>query len=135
MQYDPEKRPSAQQALGDIWLKELDTNDLIDFAEVSQSLENLQTFRTQMTFQKAVLTYIASQQLSKGEEEDIREKFRKLDMDKDGVLSKDELIKIYKLYYKEEKKANKVVQTIIRYVDLNQNGVIDYNGNNIFTFI
>jgi len=81
-----------------------------------------------MTFQKAVLTYIASQQLSKAEEKKLRETFEYLDEDKNGSISKEELVKGYLIVYKEEAKAKQEVERVMRHIDLNQNGTVDYNG-------
>lgn len=82
-----------------------------------------------MTFQKAVLAYIASQQLSKGEEKKLREIFELLDEDKNGAISKEELIKGFMTIDKDEKKAKLDAERVMRRIDINQNGTIDYNGN------
>lgn len=81
-----------------------------------------------MTFQKAVLAYIASQQLSKAEEKKLRETFELIDEDKNGSISKEELIKSYFIVYKDENKAKFEVERVMRHIDINQNGSIDYNG-------
>lgn len=128
LQYDPEKRPSAQEALSDMWIRERNSLKKMELEDVQISLNNLRAFRTQMTFQKAVLSYIASQQLSKEDEAKIRESFDILDADCDGVLSREELIKGFELMYGDVKKARKEVDSIMRRVDINQNGTIDYNG-------
>jgi len=81
-----------------------------------------------MTFQKAVLAYIASQQLCQTEERKLRQAFEALDLDKNGSISKEELIKGYAFVYKDPDKAKEEVERIMRRIDVNQNGAIDYNG-------
>lgn len=125
--YNPEDRISAIEALNDPWIvksttKEFNEEDLII------PLEKLRCFKTQMTFQKAVLAYIASQQLSKKEEKKLREVFEILDEDKNGTISREELTKGYMIVYKDENRAKSDVERVMRHIDINQNGSIDYNG-------
>jgi Ca2+-binding EF-hand superfamily protein len=82
-----------------------------------------------MTFQKAVLAYISSQQLTKKEEKKLREAFELLDEDKNGSISKEELTKGFMIIYKDEGRAKEDVERVMRHTDINQNGAIDYNGN------
>jgi len=96
--------------------------------ELFTTLDKLKGFRTQMTFQKAVLAYMASQQLYQSEEKKLREAFKALDKDNNGTISKNELIEGYILVYKNEQRAKEEVERIMRRIDVNQNGAIDYNG-------
>lgn len=117
--------------MNDPWIVKYSTAKEINEEELALSLERLRCFKTQMTFQKAVLTYIASQQLSKTEEKKLRETFELLDEDRSGAISKPELIKGYKMIYKDETRAKQEVDRVMRHIDINQNGTIDYNGKNL----
>ena len=98
LQYAPEDRPMASEALRDPWIQKFyATKEASE--ELINSMQNLRFFRTQMTLQKAVLAYIASQELSKSEEKQLKEAFDMLDTDKNGTITKDELIQGYILAF------------------------------------
>lgn len=126
--YDPEKRVTAYDALNDPWITKFCGGKCNCEEDLAISLERLRCFKTQMTLQKAVLTYIASQQLSKSEERKLREVFELLDEDKNGSISKNELIKGYTYTYKDTNRAKAEVEKVMMHVDINQSGSIDYNG-------
>ena len=94
---------------------------------MADSLGSLACFRTQMTLQKAVLAYIASQELSKSEEKTLKEAFESIDTNKNGHISKDELISAYTLLYGNEDNAKREANRVMTRIDVNQNGMIDYN--------
>ena len=125
LQRESEKRPSAREALQDPWiLKYSEKGEKI----IKNSLANLRTFSVQMSLQKAVLAYMASQQLSKEEEARIKSEFALLDLDQDGSISTRELFKAYLNLYGDEETATKEARKTMEQVDVNQNGTIDYNG-------
>ena len=80
-----------------------------------------------MTLQKAVLSYIASQELSKSEEEKLKEVFNAIDNDRNGVITKDELVSAYITMGKSPEVATLDTEWAMKRIDLNQNGMIDYN--------
>lgn len=128
LQYDPEKRISAAEALNDPWMKKFQTGGEVQKGFILQSIENLRAFRTQMTFQKAVLAYMASQQLSKAEEQKLQEAFDQLDANKNGVISSEEVERGLGIAYGQAVNEKKEASRIMRRIDLNKNGYIDYNG-------
>lgn len=125
LMYDPKERISAEDALKDEWICEnKDTNEI----RYAFSLKKLKSFNTQTTLQRAVLSYIASQRLSKEEEKLVREAFDSIDTDKDGKLSRVELIACYEKVHGDRIKAEKAVDQMMERIDFNRNGFIDYNG-------
>lgn len=126
--YDPDKRISASQALLRGFIKKYSLGGNVSDADLRLTLNNLRNFRTQSLFQKAVLTYFASQQLSQKEEAQMKRLFENFDTNKDGKLTKDELEVGYINIYKDPKKAKKEVEIIMRNIDFNKTGAIDYNG-------
>ena len=126
--YEPDKRLSASEALHSPWIQKYNSDTKYKEADIIITLDKLRTFRTQMTFQKAVLAYIASQQLCQAEEKKLRDAFEALDTDKNGVISKDELIQGYMRVFKDHTRAKDEVDRIMRRIDINQNGALDYNG-------
>jgi len=127
--YDMDKRISASAALQEPWItKYVSERKKVTEKELLLSLHNLKNFRTQTLFQSAVLSYIASQQLSKPDEEKIRNLFDSFDKDKDGQLTKKELLAVLKYMHGDSKRIYKDVDQIFRNIDLNNNGTIEYNG-------
>ena len=124
-----EKRISASEALQEPWIvKYITEKGGATEEEMLLSLNNLKNFRTQTMLQTAVLSYMASQQLSRTEESKIRELFNSFDKDKDGQLTKKELIDVLKYMYGDSKKIYKEADQMFANIDLNNNGSIEYNG-------
>jgi calcium-dependent protein kinase len=119
--YNPQLRPSANQALGHPWFSKFE-----DFEEVSNNLalQSLSQFFTTQKLQNAVLTFMISQL---GHMEDMREAsgvFQRLDRNKDGKISREELVSLYNLAGIAFLGTN--VEKIIEKVDINGSGFIDY---------
>lgn len=131
---NPDKRISASDAMKQPWIAKYNSDCKVTDVDLRLSLCNLRNFRTQMVFQGAVLSYIASQKMSQKEEAKIRQIFDAFDADKDGQVSKKELIAALKYQYGNEKKALKEADIIFKNIDLNNNGVIEYNGKNYLLF-
>ncbi len=124
----PEARISASQALRHPWIRENSETATMSTADLRLSLSNLRNFRTQMIFQKAVLSYIASQQVTTKELEKIQRLFAIFDQNKDGQLTKKELIAGYQTVYRDPKRAKREAEAILRNLDLTGTDVIKYEG-------
>lgn len=122
------ERISASEALKNPWICNFTDNPKVCEKDLLVSLNNLQNFRLQMMLQKAVSTYIASQKLSQKEETKIKKLFDIFDTNKDGQLTKSELIAGYKSLHGDSKKAKKEAKSILKNIDLNNRGIIEYNG-------
>ena len=59
---------------------------------------------------------------------DLGETFKRFDINGDGLLSKEELVKGYTSYYGNNSKAIMIVDGIFERVDLNKDGHIDFSG-------
>lgn len=128
---DPAQRITANNAVNHPWLckyestyysKEEENENLI------QSLRNLKNFGAETIFQKAVLSYIASQEIDPCEEKKLKHLFDTLDSDKSGQVTLDELLKGYTKVYNNRVKAHQTSLQILKKTDINNNGCIDYNG-------
>ncbi len=126
--YDPAKRISAGDAMKHPFIVANIEQHSISGEDLRVSLSNLRNFRTQKLLQKAVLTYIASQQLLQQDEAKFRKIFDTFDLNRDGQLTIEELIQGYTRLYGDPKKAKKQAEQIMRNIDLNHNGFIEYNG-------
>jgi calcium-dependent protein kinase len=63
------------------------------------------------------------------EVDELQKSFQGLDRNKDGFLSKDELIEGYTAVLKSRKIAEEEVEKILQFVDINQSGQIDFSGS------
>lgn len=124
---DPKLRISASEALKQPWIAKSKADNKTSCADLKLSLRKLLNFRTQVLFQSAVLSYIASQSLPQQKEERIRQIFDVLDADKNGNISKKELIAGLKLEYNDEKRAKKEADQIFQNIVVKNKGYIDYN--------
>lgn len=93
------------------------------------SLRNLKNFGAEMLFQKAVLSYIAAQEINPEEEKKLKRLFDKLDSEKQGHVTPKALFDCYAKVYNDKAKARQASEQIIKRADFNNNGLIDYNGN------
>jgi len=99
LNYNVNKRPSAEQALKNSWLLEMAKNkSAIDNILDENVINNLTKFQSSITLQKASLAFIANQISQNEEVQKLKEEFDKIDNNKDGVLSKDELVECINLF-------------------------------------
>ena len=131
LEYDMNKRISASDALKEPWILKYNNKDIeekISEKELLITINNLKNFRTQTMFQAAVLSYITSQQLPKAEEAKIRKIFNGFDKDRNGTLTKEEVIEMLRYVHGDSKRIYKDADEIFRNIDLDMNGTIEYNG-------
>ena len=125
--YNMNERISATDALQEPWIKKYTTSHITE-KDLLLSLNNLKNFRIQTLFQAAVLSYITSQQMYKADEARIRDIFDSFDKDGNGHLTKKELIDMLTYIHGDFKKMHKEADNIMRNLDLNNSGTIEYNG-------
>lgn len=125
---DPTARISASEALHHPWFKLCSEKPLVSKTDARLCLKKMERFHTQTLLQRAVFAFMASHQITGLEETKLKQVFTLFDADKDGQISKRELIKAYMMLYGDSKKAKKAAQNIFDNIDLNGNCAIDYNG-------
>jgi len=81
-----------------------------------------------MKLQQATLMYIVTQLTSKKEKEELQKTFNALDENGDGKLSRAELIQGYTKTFNDPEIAAKEVDRIMKAVDVDGSGFIDYSG-------
>ena len=123
--YDPHKRPSAENALENEWLNKLIKSNEDNILE-SEVLNNLAKFTSAVTLQKATLSFITNQVSMNEEAKKLKEEFDKIDDNKDGMISREELVKCMETLYPHEeavKRANEIFEEI----DFNNDGSINFS--------
>ena len=122
--YIPKKRPSAEEALNDTWLNNKSCNGNIELSK--EIISNLSKFRTTLGLQKVTISFLANQVSVNEEIKALKEEFDKFDVNKDGEISKQELIKCLEISYPYQEavqRANKIFNEI----DFNNDGSINFS--------
>ena len=121
--YLPDNRPSAEEALNDIWLNNESSSNIELNKEI---IVNLSKFRTTLGLQKVTISFLANQISINEEIKALKEEFDKFDVNKDGEISKEELIKCLEINYPYQEaieRANKIFNEI----DFNNDGSINFS--------
>ena len=122
---NPKKRISALESLQDIWFKENEEKEETNKKLAKNVINNMKKFKKKGKLEKATIAFIINQLILKDERAELEKQFKEWDINGDGVLSKEEIIKGYKKTY--GKVDENEIENMIRSIDLDGNGVIDYN--------
>ena len=122
--YDPNSRPSAEEALENSWLINESDNGNIELS--NEIIANLSKFRTTLGLQKVTISFLANQVSINEEIKALKEEFDKFDVNKDGEISKEELIKCLEVNYPYQEAVNKA-NKIFNEIDFNNDGSINFS--------
>ncbi|CAD8108765.1 unnamed protein product [Paramecium sonneborni] len=133
LERDPKKRINAEQAQRDPWITTYVKKTEMNLPQLTKVLNNLRTFRVEKKFQEAALTFMVNQMATSQEKQELLQQFQALDLNGDGRLSKDELIVGYSkvMSYTD---AELEVAKLMKYIDQDKNGSIDYSEFVLATF-
>ena len=124
LSFNPDHRPTAEEALNNKWLRTI-TNQgnkkLSDYI-----ISNLIKFRSTVGLQKATVSFLTNQISINEEIKKLKEEFDKIDVNKDGEISKEELIKCLEVLYPLEE-AKYRVEEIFNEIDFNNDGSINFS--------
>jgi calcium-dependent protein kinase len=126
LSYDIEKRISAEEALENKWLIKMLKNKNDENSLKIDIIKNLTTFTNKLTLQKAILSFMANQINLNEEIKILKDEFNKIDKNKDGLISKEELIHCMELLYPHEE-AVKKASDIFNEIDFNNDGNINFS--------
>jgi len=127
LEYDPARRISAEEALNHPWFTlMLGDKGAGNQVVITKALKNLQDFRAERKLQEAIWIFLVSYFSAKEETASLLTTFQVLDKDKNGVLSKQEIMEGYKDIIGKAQN-NEEIEEIINKIDNNNNGLIDYS--------
>ena len=119
---DPEKRITVVEALQHKFFNDLKVSKLKQ--DDINILNNLESFPKRSKFYQLVVTYLAYNFGDKHLLNEIGKVFNKIDINSDGTLTKDELMKAYKQLGMDADKEK--IKEIIDSIDFDKNGYIEY---------
>eukprot|EP01016_Furgasonia_blochmanni_P037415 TRINITY_DN4407_c0_g1_i32.p1 TRINITY_DN4407_c0_g1~~TRINITY_DN4407_c0_g1_i32.p1 ORF type:complete len:571 (-),score=146.77 TRINITY_DN4407_c0_g1_i32:253-1965(-) len=126
LEVDVKKRCTAEQAYNDPWIQNQSRKEDIDTPIAASILTNLRQFTAGQKLQQAMWVFLTSFLSSKEEKRELMQLFNQLDLNGDGVISKEELILGYRKIMNFAG-AEEEVEKIMKMVDSNQSGSIDYS--------
>jgi calcium-dependent protein kinase len=126
LQFDPEKRISAQLALSHQWIVTNTESILLNEVIHSEALKNLKEFNASTKLQQAALTFLTTHLINKEEMNQLQMAFQALDKNNDGKLSKQELLDGF-IETMGQTAAEIEAERIMKTVDIDKNGCIDYS--------
>ena len=124
LSYNPDDRPTAEEALNNKWLVETvneNKSKLSDYV-----IKNLTKFRTTLGLQKATVSFLVNQISINEEIRQLKEEFDKIDVNKDGEISEEELIRCLEVLYPHEE-AKQKAKDIFKEIDFNNDGTINFS--------
>jgi len=124
---DPKKRLSARRALQHPWFDSFKAARLSgdDVQLAQEALRELKTYNTAQALQNAVQLYIGNLTQNSEDERKMGEIFTKLDLNGDGVLSRNEVLQGFHTILPEL--PNLEAEAMIDQVDINKDGLIEYS--------
>ena len=123
--YEPAKRIGAKEVLLHPWFSHYEEKIKQDKKVAKSAFENMKRFKRNKKFEHATIGFIINQLVSKEDRADLLKQFLAWDKNKDGVLNKQEIIESYRNVYGTIDPD--IVENIIKSIDLDGNGVIDYH--------
>ena len=124
---DITRRLDARQALSHSWITNASRSPL-NRNNASYLFRNLRNFKSELMLKKATIGFITSQLATKSEREEMMELFRSLDTDNSGTLSSKELKEGFLILFGNEvNDIDAEVERIMKEVDLDGSGVIEYS--------
>ena len=118
------RKCSAKEALNHPWIKNY--RSMSSPPHLAYSLVSLKEFNASTKLKDAVHVYLATHVMSHHDMKTLKDCFRALDTNADGILSKNELLEGY-LKTMNASEANAAVNKILNEVDTNNSGNIDFS--------
>jgi len=127
LEYSPEKRLSAEEALNHPWFTKILGDNAIGNKNLAvKTMKNLENFRAGRKLQEAIWIFLVTYFSTKEDKGKLLETFRALDKDKNGTLSREEIKQGYKLIMGKAHN-DEDIEVLIKNIDTNKSGSVDYS--------
>ena len=128
LEYDPDKRISIEKSFHDDWIQQYYLIKTFD-EKIIRTLKNLLQIKFERKLQEFLWMFFVNNFSSSiyDNEDDVLHAFQSVDLNGDGLLSKEELTLAYGEILGDFKKAEKHVEKIMKNLDSNKNGSIDFS--------
>jgi calcium-dependent protein kinase len=120
---DEGKRYTAEMVLNHPWITKMAPNSKGAISKLN--VKHLENYKNISNFKKLILTYVATR-LKEKEIKELKEMFSELDINKDGILSFDEIKNcLLKLYSEKNIDPNEII-SLFKGIDTNKSRRIEY---------
>jgi calcium-dependent protein kinase len=120
---DPEDRISAADAIEHEWFDKV-LHDDYEPKELKKAILGLKKFEAEKKMQQAAIGFIVTQLATKDDTEDLDKAFKRIDVNHDGMISLDELLKGAQDVFPEMTEAE--VEELFNRADTNKSGILNY---------
>ena len=128
LEYDPEKRISMEAALHNDWIQQFSLIRAMDEKIIQRTLKSLLSIKFERKLQEFIwLFFVNNFASSIYNNNEVLNTFQSVDLNGDGILSKEEMVVAYSKLLGDLKRAEKYVEKIFKYLDCNKNGSIDFS--------
>ena len=125
---DPSQRPSADQLLQHPWFTKQETikNSERNLLKKKKYLKKMKEFQTRCKLQNAIFLFFVNFFNINEEKDRMIKAFKTLDKNGDGLITKDELLENYRLFYNGSE-SEEYVNEVLNKIDYNENAGIDFS--------
>lgn len=121
---NPDNRPSCDELLSMSLFQKEYTPPL---NELKRTISDLKKIKAQTSFKQAILNFISVNIAHLHIPEDAIKIYNKLDKDKDGVISRDEISELFTSLYPKLESIEEEVTKFMDLIDADNSGAIDYS--------
>jgi len=129
LEYDKKKRISMEGAFHHDWIQKFNLIKAVDEKIIQKTLKNLLLLKFERKLQEFIWLFFVNNFATSiyNNKDEVLDAFHSVDLNGDGILSKEEMILAYSKVVGDLKRAEKYVEKIFKYLDCNKNGSIDFS--------
>ena len=99
--YEPKNRVTAREALQDKWILKYNVKQNLDVQTLIQAYDNIKKYKAQTELQEQAYAFIVNFLTSRDEKAKLMKVFQCLDVDGDGLLSRQEIFDGYRKVFSQ----------------------------------
>ncbi|CAD8068194.1 unnamed protein product [Paramecium sonneborni] len=122
---DPKLRINMEEAFNHIWIQNTENNENNEVQDYN-IIKTLSQFSAQNKLRAAIIQFISVQLVNKEESIKLSQTFKSLDINGDGTLSREELLKGILTADIDHFQAETMVNDLMQELDVNESGKVDF---------